>query len=328
MTHFNDLQVSLALKKLEANVYVSINELYVPAGARGVFGGTIAAMALSAATHTTEEKWVPHSLQSYFIDKGISGVAIIFKVEILTDGASFCKRSVRAYQDSRLIYIASISFTCKFDSSQEQPRHYQVLPPKFQIPDIEHCFDPLEAFDSGEIDAGILKLGTHQMSSLKKRLTTGPFSYRFPQNYWAGGYNSDKSDPENNNYSVDYYVRLSKVIEEKQNEEQIDINSRFNYIATAYLTDNFFLNSVVNFNGLRYSDIKFSVSLDHIIHFHRPINTNRWMLYHIQNPVSGDSRHLITGMLYDSNNTLCATATQEGLSIMLPHSVRKRESKL
>ena len=65
---------------------------------RGVFGGQVVGQALVAAGKTKPEDVFVHSFHSYFVRTGNPDIPIIYKVDRIRDGKSFCTRSVHATQ--------------------------------------------------------------------------------------------------------------------------------------------------------------------------------------------------------------------------------------
>ena len=78
---------------------------------RGVFGGNLAGQALLVAMKTCDPEFSPHSLHSYFIRAGSDTIPVEWDVQVVSDGNSFCNRSVKGIQNGVVIYIASISLT-------------------------------------------------------------------------------------------------------------------------------------------------------------------------------------------------------------------------
>lgn len=54
-------------------------------------------------------------------------------------------------------------------------------------------------------------------------------------------------------------------------------------------------------------------SLDHVVHFHEPLDLGRWWLYHQVSPVLSGGRALSTGAVHDGDGRLCMSVTQQSL---------------
>lgn len=75
-----------------------------------VFGGQVAAQALTAALRTVDDaERRPHSLHAYFLRPGRPGEPLRFEVDRIRDGRSFTTRRVVVWQEEP-IFNASISF--------------------------------------------------------------------------------------------------------------------------------------------------------------------------------------------------------------------------
>jgi len=58
---------------------------------------------------------------------------------------------------------------------------------------------------------------------------------------------------------------------------------------------------------------RMSVSLDHSVWFHRPVDVNEWLLYELQPIATGRGRGLAIGTIRTADGTLAATVAQEVL---------------
>ena len=56
-----DIRASLSLVKVDELIYTSSDDLYLPVGSRGLFGGQILGQALVAATNCVPEEYALHS---------------------------------------------------------------------------------------------------------------------------------------------------------------------------------------------------------------------------------------------------------------------------
>ncbi|OCF32742.1 acyl-CoA thioesterase II [Kwoniella heveanensis BCC8398] len=85
--------------------------LWVPSGARGVFGGQVIAQSLSAASRTISRPLGLHSLHCYFLLPAHGSPDIEYRVERLRDGKSYANRLVRAWQGGREVFVLLASYT-------------------------------------------------------------------------------------------------------------------------------------------------------------------------------------------------------------------------
>ncbi|WVN86228.1 acyl-CoA thioesterase II [Cryptococcus depauperatus CBS 7841] len=85
-------------------------DLWVPSGARGVFGGQILAQSIMAATSTVTAPAGLHSAHCYFLLPAQQRPTIQYKVEKLSDGRSYSSRLVRAWQGDKEIFVLMASY--------------------------------------------------------------------------------------------------------------------------------------------------------------------------------------------------------------------------
>jgi acyl-CoA thioesterase len=85
--------------------------LWVPCGARGVFGGQVIAQSLVAAGKTISSPLGLHSQHCYFVLPALASPPIEFHVERLRDGRSYATRLVRAVQRDKVIFVLIASYT-------------------------------------------------------------------------------------------------------------------------------------------------------------------------------------------------------------------------
>ncbi len=97
-----------------------------------VFGGQVLAQSLVAAVRTVSEPFACHSLHSYFLRPGDTKVPIIYDVEGIRDGRSFCTRRVAARQHGRPIFF----LTANFQVPEEGLEHQDRMP---VVPSPEEC---------------------------------------------------------------------------------------------------------------------------------------------------------------------------------------------
>ncbi|KAI9331430.1 acyl-CoA thioesterase II [Zopfochytrium polystomum] len=123
------IEEALQLEAIDENLFrCSVNHLWKPLRARGVFGGQIIGLALSAATKTVPETFLVHSLHSYFLLPGNNAIPILFHVSRVRDGKSFATRHVLAKQKGKVIFECSCSFQVFETSILNHQRAMPVVP--------------------------------------------------------------------------------------------------------------------------------------------------------------------------------------------------------
>jgi acyl-CoA thioesterase-2 len=132
------LEALLALLEVEAverDLFRAFNRADL--GSERLFGGLIAAQALRAAQLTTPVNRPVHSLHSYFVRSGRTGVPVVMRVTRVRDGRSFTTREVTAIQDGKTIYTVVASFHDLEDGPEQSsplPAVVELPPPSAVIP--------------------------------------------------------------------------------------------------------------------------------------------------------------------------------------------------
>ncbi|HLM63739.1 MAG TPA: acyl-CoA thioesterase domain-containing protein [Acidimicrobiales bacterium] len=102
-----DFATMMALEPYGDDTWIGVGPRY-PWG--GLFGGQIVAQALRAAIATVDGSYLPHSLHASFLRSGSHTEKILFEVERVRDGRSFCNRRVVARQAVGVILTMTASF--------------------------------------------------------------------------------------------------------------------------------------------------------------------------------------------------------------------------
>ncbi|HZJ26128.1 MAG TPA: acyl-CoA thioesterase domain-containing protein [Acidimicrobiia bacterium] len=85
-----------------------------------IYGGQVVAQALRAAGLTVAPEYQVHSLHSYFVRPGDETAPVLFEVERVRDGRSFCTRQVIASQAGGVILNLIASFQVNEDGPDVQ----------------------------------------------------------------------------------------------------------------------------------------------------------------------------------------------------------------
>jgi acyl-CoA thioesterase-2 len=93
------------------------DDVFLPAHHPGItgevgrlYGGHLAAQALSAAAATVKSSRPPHSVHAHFLRPGRLDHPVLLKVERTREGGSFSTRRVVAEQDGEAVLVATASF--------------------------------------------------------------------------------------------------------------------------------------------------------------------------------------------------------------------------
>ncbi|CDO94815.1 unnamed protein product [Kluyveromyces dobzhanskii CBS 2104] len=308
----------LRLQQISVTRYRTISKPKAPPGSRGTFGGILVSQSLLASMQTIPVDFNPSSLHSYFLIGGNPEHDIEYDVESLRSGKNFIHKQVKAYQFDKLIFISTILFYRQ--PAPDKLHALNVLGRLTELPDFNKFHKSAQLFD----DQVIGKLPDFQRVSKffqgsdaeaekqRDRFETGSVDYRFPDNFF---HNETDTDVLNYYLRVRQDISATEVPDSSPNPDVSPENDvRFNYVAFAYLSDSYVLLSLPFFHKLPLYSHKFSVSLDHSIHFHQLPKVNNWMFAQLLNPRSHHDKHLILGHYYDrKSKDLVATISQEGL---------------
>lgn len=263
---------SLDLEELDLDLYRG----YPPYWERGrLFGGLVAAQALSAAYRTVDEIHV-HSLHSYFLRPGDPDIPVIFDVDRIRDGRSFVTRRVVARQRGEAIFHLSASFhktEAGFDHQMPMPD----VPGPDEVPTPEDF--GLTARDY---------LPRHWAPNgipIEIRHFTSPMRWEsgaFERQLWIRAGGALPPDRITHNLVLTYFSDLA-------------------LLGTSVLTH------TASFDNIM------AASLDHALWFHRPVAADEWLLYSMTSPSASGARGFNIGHFFAVDGTLVASATQEGL---------------
>ncbi|QLQ81156.1 hypothetical protein HG537_0E05110 [Torulaspora globosa] len=314
------LEKILEVSRVSGSKFVTKALPAAPVGSRGTFGGTLVAQSLLASLHTVPQDFIPSSLHCYFVSGGDPSKMIAYDVQELRQGRNFIHKQVRAYQSKRLVFTTSILF------AREKKDHDSLHRlKKVELKDGPETFeDGGELFRAKVVEGGNLERygrlseGLGEVGPLQKHIEAfkyGPIEYRFPHDMFYSRKHTDM---------LQQFVRIrNEVTVEKQtidSDYSLSItprnDPRYNYVAFAYLSDSYFLLTVPYFHRLPMYSHKFSVSLDHCIHFHQLPKVNEWIYLQIQNPRSFWDKHFLQGEYFSaSTGEIVASVSQEGLVI-------------
>jgi len=258
-----------------------------------VFGGHVVAQAMEAATLTIDESYRLHSLHSYFLRPGIAGQPIIYDVDPIRDGRSFCTRRVVAIQNGEAIFTMSVSFHVGEEGVSHQ----------IDMPDVPK---PEDLDDDEAYYARILRAFGKQPHNKPYM----PFEMRSVDRM-------DLENPHPKDPVTGYWFKLKEEIEAPQ-----AVHTRL----MAYISDFAFLSSNLRPHAMIPRDprLKTVASLDHAMWFHRDnFRVDDWVYYKTEGYWSGKGRGLARGALYARDGRLLASTAQESLLRLQPEEKEK-----
>ncbi|KAI1483311.1 Thioesterase/thiol ester dehydrase-isomerase [Daldinia eschscholtzii] len=319
------------------DLFTNTRELWHPPGARGIYGGAVIAQTLAAAQRTVPPNFVVHSYHCFFVLAGDSSVPILYHVERVREGRSFCTRTVQARQRGHAIFTVTCSFVREGSGGEEAVSHAVPV--------------PADALAQTPPD-------DYEDPPFLRRAGDDPFqSFRCK----APGDRENKDEEDNKEPTskrVWQWVRARGKISEKG-------GLRAHLSALAYVSDSYFIGTVSRIHRLwRYPvgpedvdkldpqvrehlervnewegygtleslagrpEVGMMVSLDHSIYFHNPskVRADEWMFVEMESPWAGDGRGVVMQKIYSRDGTLLATAFQEGV-VRLKQKKKKSEEK-
>lgn len=249
---------------------------------KNVFGGQVLGQALMAAGRTVEGR-LPHSLHGYFLRAGDVKAPIVYQVETIRDGKSFCTRNVKGIQHGENIFLMSASFAV-----HEEGLDHQVEMPKVQGPDdlpSEHQLRALIApMIPEKIRAVFERERPVEIRPIDPVNPFAPVKKEARRHQWMKAQSRLPDDP-----------LLHMCI--------LAFASDFGLMSTAMLP-----------HGVSYMQNNVqAASLDHAMWFHREFRIDEWLLYDMDAPNASGSRGMNFGRVFTQGGKLVATVAQEGL---------------
>ncbi|RDD46901.1 Acyl-coenzyme A thioesterase 8 [Trichoplax sp. H2] len=282
---------TLDLEEIDVDIFRG-NTLWCPPISQRIYGGQVIGQALVAASKTVDEQFSPHSLHSYFLRAGDPSIPILYKVERIRNGHSYCCRNVYAIQQGLTIYSSQISF-CKFEET--------VIEHQANMPNAP---DPETLPTNEERLRRKLELETNDNNRLliKKTLASPiPIDYRRckQQRIDIIEYPSHQNDPP---YQLLWFRGIDKIGPELKNLHSPIIG---------YASDCKILYTAT----LPHANFQFTMAstLDHSMWFHLPVRADEWLLHEIQSPKLNNGRVLILGKVFTRDGQLAVSIAQEGL---------------
>lgn len=248
-----------------------------------LFGGQVLGQALAAVQNTVDDV-LPHSLHAYFLRPGRSDAPVIYDVESVRDGRSFCSRRLVARQYGQAIFHMTASFHMKEDGYE-----HQICAPQ-GIPSPEDIL----ARDSAPVpDPHISSKNAHG------ELSEIPFQL-LPIN------DSLFSSKDVHEPHTSFWIKTT---------EKLPNNPALHCSALTFASDLGLLATTLLPHETTLFDTAISVaSVDHAMWFHSgDFRADEWMLYQTHSPWAGQARGFAQGRIFTRNGKLIASTTQEGL---------------
>jgi acyl-CoA thioesterase-2 len=249
-----------------------------------VFGGQVLAQSLVAAVRTVPDTFSCHSLHSYFLRPGDTKVPIIYDVEAMRDGRSFCTRRVAARQHGRPIFFLTANFQVPEQGLEHQDRMPAVPPPEecMVTPDrgTRYTNDWLQEWAA---------LDVRPVADSREGGTLDGTHHPARSQWWIRASSALPDDPVTQLAAFTYASDMT-------------------LLPAALVPHNLFIESP----GMQ------AASLDHSIWFHRPFRADEWWLYDQVSPSASGGRGLAMARVFSQDGQLVASVAQEGLIRIRP----------
>ena len=278
----------MVLEQLDRDLFR--NRLNHPNLNHSLFGGQVLAQALTAATATVGDAGAGparfvHSLHGYFVRAGQVDRPVIYQVDRTRDGGRFSTRRVVALQDGEAI----LHMECGFHAPEDGFEHAASLPAGVPAPEdlrsLPELADdlslPLPDWVRQDWRAPSPGVEFRPVDPAHFLRAEGPVPHR---RLWLRLPSGAGADRAAQNALLCYL-------------------SDYTLAATAALP---------HIDAMPGPEL-FTVSLDHAIWFHRPVDVSQWLLFDCDSPSAHGGRGLGRGLIFAGDGTLVASVAQEGL---------------
>lgn len=86
------------------------HHVWVPPGARSIYGGLVISQALCSSLLTVEPSFGLHSFHCYFLHPGLPDRDIEYRVDKHAEGKRYTRREVRGWQNGRMFFLLLASY--------------------------------------------------------------------------------------------------------------------------------------------------------------------------------------------------------------------------
>lgn len=248
-----------------------------PRGEGRLFGGLVAAQAVTAAARTLEEgAGGLHSLHAYFLRPGLHGRPIRFLVDRIRDGRTFSTRRVVAHQGGEAIFNLSASYA----RDEEGVSHQDPMP---EAPEPEGL-EAWEAMRERLLDDATAR--RRRADAIEVRVC-------------------DEDDPDGGPQPARKRVWLRP-------RGELPEASRVHEAVLVYATDRTLASTASRPHAIPWRR-RMIASLDHAVWIHRTPVLDDWHLYVSDSPAAHGARGLVLGAVYARDGTRVASVAQEAL---------------
>ena len=255
-----------------------------------IFGGQVAAQALTAANATVGPERSVHSLHSYFLRPGDPHEEIRYEVERIREGRSFSTRRVLASQTRRGEDVAIFALTADFHLPERAVVEHSLPMP--DVPGPEGLPGLAQIIAAHPDAAGAMRVLGRVVE----------------QRYLADPYDPEPRRPPHT--ASRGWFRVAG---------RLPDDPAVHAAALTFASDLTLLSAGLARVGGGWGGGTVGASLDHAVWFHRPLRADDWFLYETDSPAAASGRALCLGQVWAADGTHVATVAQEGLLRSVGH---------
>jgi acyl-CoA thioesterase II len=249
-----------------------------------IFGGQVAAQALTAANATVPAERAVHSLHSYFLRPGDPHEEIRYEVDRIREGRSFSTRRVVARQTRKGEDVAIFALTADFTTGEAAVVEHSLPMPDVPGPE------------------GLPGLAEVAAAHPERGAASQAIGRAVEQRYLADPFDPEPRLPPDTAFRVWFRVA-----------GRLPDQDAVHAAALTFVSDLTLLSAGLARVGGGWGGSVVGASLDHAVWFHRPVRADEWFLYETDSPAAGSGRALCLGQIWAADGTHVATVAQEGL---------------
>jgi acyl-CoA thioesterase-2 len=249
-----------------------------------IFGGQVAAQALTAAQATVPVDRPVHSLHSYFLRPGDPNEEIRYEVDRIREGRSFSTRRVVARQTRNGQDVGIFALTADFTAGERAVVEHSLPMPEVPGP------EQLPGLDD------VAKAHPEQAAASRA------IGRAVEQRYLADPFDPEPRLPPETATRIWFRVA-----------GRLPDDDAVHAAALTFVSDLTLLSAGLARIGGGWSGSTVGASLDHAVWFHRPVRADEWFLYETDSPAAASGRALCFGQIWAADGTHVATVAQEGL---------------
>jgi acyl-CoA thioesterase-2 len=249
-----------------------------------IFGGQVAAQALTAANATVPAERAVHSLHSYFLRPGDPHEEIRYEVDRIREGRSFSTRRVVARQTRKGSDVAIFALTADFTAGERAVVEHSLPMPDVPGPE------------------GLPGLAEVVAAHPERGAASQAIGRAVEQRYLADPFDPEPRLPPDTAFRVWFRVA-----------GRLPDGDAVHAAALTFVSDLTLLSAGLARVGGGWGGSVVGASLDHAVWFHRPARADEWFLYETDSPAAASGRALCFGQIWAADGTHVATVAQEGL---------------